>query len=62
MAAQIRRDLYADVTGLARSNGQRSPHDKRPVEAMRRLDWPNPNQLRLKWLRLPAAYHTPLCV
>jgi len=38
------RDRYADVTGLAWSNGVRSPHDKRPSKPGRCLDWPDPNQ------------------
>jgi hypothetical protein len=35
MAAQIRRDLYADVTSR-----------KRPAEAMQSLDWPTPTRGR----------------
>jgi hypothetical protein len=47
MAAQIRRDLYADVTSR-----------KRPAEAMQSLDWPHHNQTDEEWLWPLAAYHT----
>jgi hypothetical protein len=44
MATQIRRDLYADVTGLALGNGVRSRTTSgQPKRVALCLDWPNPN-------------------
>jgi hypothetical protein len=47
MAAQIRRDLYADVTSR-----------KRPAEAMQSLDWPTQHGGD-RWSRVNATYHAP---